>query len=448
MSKSKYNERYDWGLYNGIKGIKYQYDDKQINVRNHVNYMLNRSLQMFEYEGLPDSLPAKELERLLQTNGYAGLTKVEGELYAFYGGLGGEPNVYGKPTLFTVSNPYLNYNGNLKIGEDIVLMKNDYMLMGLVPIYSKYGTFMNENEITMMLTTFNNRINNMISVADDNTAESAKEYLDNIEKGNLGYIFENKLFDSLKSNAVGEGSKTNISDLVEFQQYLKATMYNEIGLNANNNMKKERLITDEVQVNSESLYPLIDDMLSHRKEAIEEVNEMFDQNITVKLSSSWTDYRENQDEVNTLNEEGNEGISIDEAREISDSFLKGDYEASEEFEEQDEVNPVEETEEVILDLEYDSELPEQEVEDLPIQDTSEELPEQEVEELPEQDTVDIEDVELKEDVEDFEEDLEETLETDEPVEEEDKEDLVEDLEEILEEPEEEEEEDKEEVEVE
>ena len=36
---------------------------------------------MFEYTGLPDSLPTTELEKRLQVNGYATIFKYQGKLY-------------------------------------------------------------------------------------------------------------------------------------------------------------------------------------------------------------------------------------------------------------------------------------------------------------------------------------------------------------------------------
>src|SRR5699024_4715632 len=67
-------------------------------------------------------------------------------------------------------------------------------------------------------------------------------------------------------------------------------LYNEIGLNANYNMKRERLNTSEVEMNSEALYPLVDNMLYNRRLAVEEINEKFGTNISVEFNSSW-DYR-------------------------------------------------------------------------------------------------------------------------------------------------------------
>ena len=78
--------------------------------------------------------------------------------------------------------------------------------------------------------------------------------------------------------------------MFEFEQYLKASMYNEIGLSANFNMKRERLTSAEIETNSDNLYPLVDDMLNNRRLAIEKINEMFETDIKVEFNSSW-DYR-------------------------------------------------------------------------------------------------------------------------------------------------------------
>jgi len=281
-------EKYDWGIYRGVS-FNYDYKDKTTNIRNFIMTMINRSMLMFKYDGLPETIPSFELERMLQTQGFACFTKVNEEYYIFNGGLGGEPDVYGRPTQIVVSNPALKFNKTLNINEDCVIILNDHIGVGLIPIYSKYGTLLAESEITMLLQTVNRRVNNLISVSDDNTAESAKDYIKKLHEGDIGYIFENKLFESLKSRITGSGESNSFSDIVAYTQYLKASMFNEIGLNANFNMKKERMITKELDINSNSIYPLVDNMLDSRQQAIDKINEMYGLNITVEFNSSWAE---------------------------------------------------------------------------------------------------------------------------------------------------------------
>lgn len=277
------------------KFYHYDFRNKAENVDNFIRYMLARTLQMFEYKGLPETIPQKELERLLQIKGYAFITEHEGEIYAFSGGLGGKPGVYGEPTEIVIANPALNFNKTLNIEKDGVLINNDDMRQGLIPLISKYVTILNENEITMILSTINRRVNNLISVNDSNTAESARKYLKGLEDGNIGYIMENRLYESLKTKTISDTNSVRLVELIELQQYIKASLYNELGLNSNFNMKRERLIKPEVEMNTSSIYPLVDNMLRCRQEAVEKINEMYGTSITVEFSSSWAEREEVQE---------------------------------------------------------------------------------------------------------------------------------------------------------
>lgn len=271
------------------KGV-YNYLDKTVNARNNVAYMLDRSNVMFKYHNLPDTIPASELEKIIQATGFAVIGKINGELYALNAGLGGEPDVYNRPTQAVVSVPALNYNATWDIGKDCEIIPNDSMKLGLIPLFAKYCTLMNENEISIMLSVINQRISFLLSANDSNTIESAKQLLKDIEAGKQGVVSDSKVFDSFKAQALTKNSGTGITDLIELEQYLKASMFNEIGLNANYNMKRERLSESEVEMNGDNLYPLVDDMASNRKSAIERINNLFGTDIQVEFNSSW-DYR-------------------------------------------------------------------------------------------------------------------------------------------------------------
>ena len=280
-------DKYNYGL--GYT-FNYDYKDKPRNVENLMKYMLNRSNIMFQYHNLPDSIPSREIELLLQTNGFGVFIEVEGKYYIVNGGLGGEPDVYNMPTEAVISIPALKLNKTYKINEDCIVIPNDSMYLGLLPMYAKYCTLMNENEITMLLATVNKRIQHLLSANDDNTLESAKKFLEKVFDGEIGVIGESKLFESLKVNTTSTTSQVSMKDLFEYEQYLKASMYNEIGLSANFNMKRERLSSSEVEANTDNLYPLVDDMLNSRRKGLEKVNEMFGLDIQVEFNSSW-DYR-------------------------------------------------------------------------------------------------------------------------------------------------------------
>lgn len=272
--------------------------------------MLNKSLTMFEWKNLPDTLPAVEIEKQLQTNGYSIIAKVEGNVYAFQGGFSGQ-DPYNQPTKALVNNPSLNYNGTFTINDDCVIIKNDDMQQGLIHIYNKYGTLLIENQITMLMTDYNYRIPFTISSKDDSTTQSAREYLQKIIDGSLGVIGEAKLFDALKVTPTNNKGVNSFADLYGYQQFIEAQLNNTIGLATNNNMKRERLTTNEIEVNKNASYPLIDNMLRNRKQAVEKINKMFDLDIDVEFSSIW----------NGTNEDDNNGNNGDSPTNIDDTTI-------------------------------------------------------------------------------------------------------------------------------
>ena len=267
-------------------GKLYDFNDKEAAVRNYIAYMLDRTQRIFEYKGLPDTIPQRMLEFLLQVNGYACFGKCNGDLYAFYGGLGGEPDAYYRPTICVVANPYLKFNKSFKIDEDCVIMRNDSLLYGLLPLFSRHATAMAENDISFRLSSVNTRIEFLLSAPDDNTKSAAEKFLKDIEEGKQGVIASNEFLEGIKAQEVGRSMRT-FTDLIEYQQYLKASWFNEIGLNANYNMKREKLSTTESQMNNDALLPLVEDMLEQRRLACEKINEMFGTDISVDFASSW-----------------------------------------------------------------------------------------------------------------------------------------------------------------
>lgn len=320
----------------------YQYKDKKNNIRTQVDYMLVRSLNMFKYENLPDSLPQIEIEKLIQTRGLGFITKHNDNLYIFSGSLSGALDVYGNYSKFNVTNPNINLNKEFDLSEGS-LIKNDDLTLGLLPIYERYITMMVENEISMVIHSYNNRINRIISAGDDSTKESAEKYIDNIIDGKLGIIGESRIFDGIKVDNPHGNNSNQVTHMIEYQQYLKASMYNEIGLNANFNMKRERLTSNETELNTDILYPFIDDMLENRRVAMDKVNELFDTNIEVNFNGVWLNrIIELKKELNVLDEIENDEI----APLVSETELEPEIEIV-----QDESEIVQEIEETIDYLE-------------------------------------------------------------------------------------------------
>lgn len=269
--------------------------DKKLLVDQYIRYMLIRTQRMFEYEGLPDTIPQRELELITQVMRFTIWKKVDGKIYVFFGGLGGIPNEYYQPTTAIISNPYLKYFEVCNIDDNCVVMWNDSLHIGLMPMNEKYASMLAECDMSLRLANVNSRMPALISADTDNVKASAEKVLEDIEEGkNIGVILGSIMLDngSLKTYDYTNKSASTIKELIELKQYYKSEWFNDLGIQSNFNMKRESLNAEEVGLNEDTLLPLIDDMLYQREQALQKINEMFGTDIKVKLSSAWKKLRE------------------------------------------------------------------------------------------------------------------------------------------------------------
>lgn len=298
MATNKINNRADWIFDN----IGFDIDKTKL-IRQYIQYMLNRTYQIFDYENLPETITKRDIESLYQIKGYCFIKDVNDKLYALDGSLGGLLNQNMLPTKAIITNPYLNYNATLDIDKECVWCINDSAFIGLMPMFNKYATLLAETDISLKLGCINARIPSLIVADNDSAKESANEYLKKVANGELGIIASKPFFDGIKTNDYSSKSNTNIKDLIELQQYLKSNWFIELGLNANYNMKRESINESESAMNDDCLLPLIDDMLECRKINMDKVNKMYGTNIVVKLNSSWQEIHQEYHEESDIEDD-------------------------------------------------------------------------------------------------------------------------------------------------
>lgn len=262
--------------------------DKSRAIKHFLINMLNKTNNIFQYTGTPETLKPKFMELYLQTGGYGFVTEFKDNLYIFEGGLGGEPDEYYQPTIFTVANPHLKFNKNLKIGKEGVLCRNDTLMLGLKPVLLKYGTLIVENLISFRVAAINTRIQTIIDATDDSAYASAQEYLRKIENGDLSVIASDDLFAKIHVNPAATHNN-GIVDLIQLNQYLLSQLYSEIGIADNYNMKRERLTTAEAIMIRDKPAVSLENMYEERCLFCDEINRMYGTNIKVKINERWDD---------------------------------------------------------------------------------------------------------------------------------------------------------------
>lgn len=294
----------DWGSVDCTCNIL----NKKESVFNYFMLMLDRSNQMFKYSGLPKTISFEMLETFLQVNGHIGFAEVGGNLYALPGSLGGSQDCYYRPTQYIMANPVLGTVQGKILNHlepldkeywsqltDCVLCKNDTNFQGLFYLFARYATQLAENDISVRSAQINSRQRTVVITQNDRQAASADAYFKNLEDGKIGATISKDFQDSIRVANTSTQAPNTIIQLIELQQYLKASWFNEMGLNANFNMKREYLSEEELRASTDLLLPLVDNMLFCRQEALELVNKTFGTNISVEKNSAWANKQEELD---------------------------------------------------------------------------------------------------------------------------------------------------------
>ena len=282
---------------NRYNGLNIKFDiikSKQKLFNDWYRHLMNICLQMFDYDDLPESMPKDDLEFFTMSNTYSIIGEHDGKLYAFISDLGGKENGYYIPRLAVVANPYLNVTKTYEIGKDCVLFLNDKMFMGLSTKIQKYASLLTTAEISFYWNCINTRTQKVFATPNNDIANSLKDVFGHIEDGDeLKSITDKPLFELLKNFEWQSSSNTvsNLKSLIETKQYILASFFIDIGLNANYNMKRESLNENEINADTDTLIPLIDNMLECRQNGIKQMNEMFGTKTKVRLSSRWEDIR-------------------------------------------------------------------------------------------------------------------------------------------------------------
>ena len=269
----------------------------------YFNRLKELAISMFEWKNLPSSVDSRFLELTLVNDGQCLFFKDEVMGYlTLQCTIGGQFNVYRVPTnrRAYATNGYQN---NLDETNSVII----------------YNNMLRENTIEVV-DMFAKRLYDLDSIIDVNANaqktpvlitcdETQRLTLQNIYMqytGNQPVIYGNK---NLDVNGI-KVLKTDAPYIGQMIYELKINVWNEalsyLGISTVNNVKRERLITDEVQRNLGGTYASRYSRMNMRKEACKNINGMFGLNIDV-------DYRQDYSELveKTVSPENNEESEVE-----------------------------------------------------------------------------------------------------------------------------------------
>ena len=130
------------------------------------------------------------------------------------------------------------------------------------------------------------RYTDLFATDDEATAENVRTVRNRLYDGDYDCIVDKSIVGSLQNIANTTTNNTGIKDCLEVRQEILKSFYNSIGVRYKKE-KKERMITDEVTDDDQLLLFNISDMLSQRKEACQDMKDVFGIDVTVNLSQEF-----------------------------------------------------------------------------------------------------------------------------------------------------------------
>ena len=243
-----------------------------------VNYDKNRliCLNEHEWDGLPDGIEARHIERLLFNPGYAVFFR-DPQMSFMEGHQDGRLNVYGDPLGYRVHG--YNYTRHLR-AEDCVVIRNNLLALPTEPFLMHYVNKITEAERTMDVNIKACKTP-VVFACDDKDVLTFKRIFQQVD-GNVPAIFADRGLNLESIQAFLTGVKFMGNELMDYKRSVESDWLTFIGQNNTPVDKKERLITDEAQANDQLIASFADLQLEARKKACEEINTMFGLNVSVK----------------------------------------------------------------------------------------------------------------------------------------------------------------------
>lgn len=261
------------------------------------NKLLDVCINMFTYEGLPDTLPAKELETclLLQEDGHAtvfytprhGVVCAWSTLYGY--------DLYYKPTHATYAQPVLG-SGNLEIGKDCEIIYNNSLEAGyytytadsgLNSFISRYARALADIDSTISIYTINKRASEFPIAKNEKTRQSLIRFYQKLKEGTTDIIVDDFIMEAFK--AIERGQQTSadkLNDLLLAKDKILEQFFRDLGIRFYN-PKKAQVNEEEIEATTQLLVINTDDMLKARQEGIARVNKHFGLNISVRLNDKF-----------------------------------------------------------------------------------------------------------------------------------------------------------------
>lgn len=268
-----------------------------------VNTLLEYPMRLFNYKGLPETIPQQEVDVISFFRGYVPIVKLSNGSWiaAVESSLEGVTDYYDVFKNVTFSTPL--HFGKREIDKNAFIIRNTSLKNPLMPKVERYAALMAHAEISLVAEMVNLREMDFIEAMTENAARSAEIQSEARYNGETK-ILVNEGFAMLRHNFVPSKSQGENSKIWDLRSNILAAYLEEIGIKKSND-KRERQIVSEVSADDPMLKLNISDMLEVRQKDWDKFNKATGYNVKVTCN---IDYSEEGNEVDLPNspEEGGE----------------------------------------------------------------------------------------------------------------------------------------------
>ncbi len=289
------------------KELKSMYDvsDVMTGFRYWFYKLLNICLDIFDYDGLPSSLPEREIELNLILTGHALIIPdKKGGMFTPISSIFGFDEYY-QPINAVFANPVIIDGKTYRIGVDCEIIYNNSLLdsiwymkadSSLYTFIARYSRMLADIESTIDIYMVNNRTDSYPVSDDQNVVQSIKAFFKKLAIGQRAVITDSSIISKFRNVDINRGSvKDGVNDLLIARDKILEMFYRDLGVKMYQ-PKKAQVSTDEVASNDQLLLISTDDMLKTRIEGIERVNNMFGTDIRVTLNDKFNVKENGSDE--------------------------------------------------------------------------------------------------------------------------------------------------------
>ena len=268
--------------------------EQQYNI--YFNDLVSCVFQVFKFSGLPETVDSTYFRMCLFLGGRVALfrdTKGDNAIRALDCATAGKPDIYYMPEKVIIVNPtFKGYSYNLTPGKDVGIVfcrevdRYQYgrETGGLFGLIATTAQLLADNTISINTATKNMRLVNLITADNTNTKKSVDLAISKMYNGAPFVAVMKTMIESLQSVPLTDKTDTaQLIQLLQTRQYIYAHFYECIGLKTHDQMKKERLITSEIDEGAELAVFNVQDMIFEIGRGLQEVNRIFDLNIEMQL---------------------------------------------------------------------------------------------------------------------------------------------------------------------